>query len=226
MSPNTGMTIGNMLLFALLSGGDYGGGLIGVGPATVQGVSEYNLGNDLLDAAKNRSRYGLTKYLREWREDLITALLDDPLGMLPANRHPIVIPNDFPSVEIVLQYVKPLTSWSQDGSAPFGRDSLLIIQPNLARLAVLCNRNFGWKSDEIITRFCRKLWGPCLARLLYGDIFNGSPVQSDEIFVRSLLAVIVLSVILTMPPGSTRIYQGSPDYYRWCLPIPPHHILP
>lgn len=169
----------------LLSGGDYSSGLFGVGPALVQGLVQYDLGDRLLNATQTLPRPHLTVFLSTWRADLVSILEDDPSHKLPPNRRQVTVPLDFPVLDVLIQYVKPLTSWSNYGEAPFERNSVILAQPDLSRIVTLCTRHFTWSMEDgsLMKTFHSTVWGPCFARLLYGDIFSGSAAEPDTCLV-------------------------------------------
>ena len=76
------------------------------------------------------------------------------------------LPLDFPRVSILWLYTHPLTSWSGNGHGP-DTTSWTLRQPNLAQLAVRCEKSFSWGSiGTIIDRFRENVWPAALMRML------------------------------------------------------------
>lgn len=220
--------IGELVLFSLLSGGDYSNGLPGVGPAITQGLSRYNLGQELYQAAQELPVKKLAMFLPNWRCSLLEMLHDDPCCFLPKHRHGIDIPDNFPNLELVLLYVKPLTSWSNNGKEPFDRASLVINQPNLARLATLCLTHFTWGTrDGILQKFRSVLWGPCLARALYADIFGDNMEHERGTSIVNFLLLRSVKNIDAYSTGSSHFpdCQGNWPTVGLSVPSLPCRIL-
>jgi len=76
------------------------------------------------------------------------------------------LPLDFPKVTILRLYTHPVTSWSGNGHGP-DTTSWTLRQPNLAQLAVRCEKSFSWGSiGTIIDRFRTNVWPAALMRML------------------------------------------------------------
>jgi Holliday junction resolvase YEN1 len=83
----------------------------------------------------------------------------DPNGLL-GWKYPAVaqkICNKFPSIDILLLYARPITSWTVDTIPDSSQWSLR--QPNLSALSLLCKKSFSWgSSGQIISRFQKNVW--------------------------------------------------------------------
>ena len=90
----------------------------------------------------------------EWRPKLRTLLVYDPQNIL-GRRYPLLAKNitdTFPSIDIILQYAQPLTSWTMD-QIPDTK-SWRLRRPCLAEITSLCEKYFSWgSSGDIVSRF-------------------------------------------------------------------------
>jgi hypothetical protein len=124
----------DLVLLALCCGGDYDQvspvfywsdsdatthtpiqtGLSGCGLEIAFRLTRYSLGESLVNAVQHESAVDFCKFLTGWRSDLCNILACDPAGFL-GRRYPRLakaVPDDFPDINILVQYVGPLTSWS------------------------------------------------------------------------------------------------------------------
>jgi Holliday junction resolvase YEN1 len=83
----------------------------------------------------------------------------DPQNIL-GRRYPLLAKNitdTFPSVDVVLQYAQPITSWTMD-QIPDTK-SWQLRRPCLTEIATLCEKYFSWGSTgDIVSRFKETLW--------------------------------------------------------------------
>lgn len=166
-----------LFLTAILCGGDYDKvshfnpfffsilfkskvGLPGCGWKTARLLAQSELATSLFIAAStSTSSSGLRNFLCDWRKRLRTLLAFDPQNIL-GRRYPSLANNvtdNFPSIEVILQYAQPLTSWKTDqmpNAASWQRR-----QPHLTEIAVLCEKFFSWgSSGDIVSCFKNTLW--------------------------------------------------------------------
>lgn len=184
------LTQGGMLLIALLSGGVYDMansftfslkhtmgsvscqvGLPRCGEATAFKLSWTGLGDSLLDAALQLSTPALTTFLVSWRDQLRCELSTNKSGFLRRRLTDVAcsVHDNFPCTDIILQYARPATSWSDGRSRP--DTSVWVPQlPHVPELVALCERSFAWRSlDAITSVFRRNVWeGCCIQRLAQG----------------------------------------------------------
>ncbi|KAF9014428.1 PIN domain-like protein, partial [Hymenopellis radicata] len=110
-----GMSIGGLLLFALLAGGDYDEvGLKGCGGAIAAGLARTSLGDDLREAFYTLSCADFTVFCQAWRTTLGLELTTNTSGMLPS-RFPHLaskIPDTFPDYTVVQLYAAPVITES------------------------------------------------------------------------------------------------------------------
>ena len=96
---------------------DFEVGLKGCGWKIARSLAQSELAKSLFLAASTSSSHaGLQDFLRDWCPKLQTLLVHDPNNIL-GRRYLLLAKNitdTFPSVDVVLQYAHPLTSWTMD----------------------------------------------------------------------------------------------------------------
>jgi hypothetical protein len=110
----------------------------------------------------------LPTFLISWRKKLCHALSEDPGGHLGRKYTALAhaVSDTFPNPTTLLRYTAPLTSWS-DGGQEHEFSELKPKQPDIARLASLCERFFTWGTTSgILEKFDHTIWdGACLRML-------------------------------------------------------------
>jgi holliday junction resolvase YEN1 len=158
-----------MILIGLMSGGDYQqGGIMRCGTTTAHGLAKCGFGDSLYTAATNLSRVQLAEFLVAWRHELRHELSTNSRGEIGRKQPTLskAIPEDFPDIDLLFSYVKPITSESM------GRESNNLQltwakEPDLGKLAGLCEFYFEWGYKEsIIKRFRTVMWHSITLRIL------------------------------------------------------------
>lgn len=84
------------------------------------------------------------------------------------------VPDDFPDINVLVQYVEPLTSWSSMNwreHQPIG--VVQSHQADFVRLAAICEARFEWSGAAIQTKFRSDLWeGACMRALCQVSLFS------------------------------------------------------
>jgi len=164
-----------MILIGLMSGGDYQqGGLMRCGVTTAHGLAKCGFGDSLYEAAVNLEREDLEEFLVTWREELRQELRTNSQKVIGRKQVALAksIPEDFPDIDILLSYVKPITSESM------GRESNNLKltwskEPDVAKLAAVCEFYFEWGYKEaIIKRFRTVIWHSIVLRILRRAILD------------------------------------------------------
>jgi Holliday junction resolvase YEN1 len=164
-----------MILIGLMSGGDYQqGGLARCGVTTAHALARCGFGDSLYEAAVNIDRESLDDFLVSWRDELRNELRTNSKGEIGKKQVSLAnsITENFPDIDILLSYVNPITSESM------GRDSnntkiTWEREPDLAKLAGVCELYFEWGYKEaIIKRFRTILWHPMVLRILRRAVLN------------------------------------------------------
>lgn len=114
---NVPLSRAGMILFAMLSGGDYiPSGVKGCGPGLSAEIAKAQFGEDLLEILASHAPT-LDSDLRGWRERLQYELEENESGYF-ATKHPsIQIPEDFPDRTILDYYVEPKVSTKEEMAA-------------------------------------------------------------------------------------------------------------
>ena len=164
-----------MILIGLMSGGDYQqGGIMRCGTTTAHGLAKCGFGDSLYTAATNLSRVQLAEFLVAWRHELRHELSTNSRGEIGRKQPALskAIPEDFPDIDLLFSYVKPITSESM------GRESNNLQltwakEPDLGKLAGLCEFYFEWGYKEsIIKRFRTVMWHSMTLRILRRAVLN------------------------------------------------------
>jgi Holliday junction resolvase YEN1 len=164
-----------MILIGLMSGGDYQqGGIMRCGTTTAHGLAKCGFGDSLYTAATNLSRVQLAEFLVTWRHELCHELRTNSRGEIGRKQPALsnAIPEDFPDIDILFSYVRPITSESM------GRESNNLKltwakEPDLGKLAGLCEFYFEWGYKEsIIKRFRTVMWHSMTLRILRRAVLN------------------------------------------------------
>jgi Holliday junction resolvase YEN1 len=111
---NVSLDRAGMILFAMLSGGDYlPSGVEKCGPGTAAEIARAKFGEDLLEIIASHPP-DLDSKLCEWRERLQYELDSNESGYF-ANKHPAVrIPENFPNPTILEYYAEPKVSTDEE----------------------------------------------------------------------------------------------------------------
>lgn len=105
-SGRSGLDREGMILVALMSGGDYiPEGIPGCGPKTACEAARAGFGGDLCKISN-----GDTKALQEWRDRLAHELRTNESKLFKRKHAALVIPEDFPRVDILGYYTHPAVS--------------------------------------------------------------------------------------------------------------------
>ncbi|KAF8226398.1 hypothetical protein L208DRAFT_1380227 [Tricholoma matsutake] len=115
--PDVSLMEGSMILFALLSGGDYDQiGLQGCGTHVAYGLARSGLGDSLFHAVQSLGLPDLLCFLIGWCIQLCKERLTNASGYLTQKQPALTrkVPATFPHYYMLFQYVNPDTSWTED----------------------------------------------------------------------------------------------------------------
>ncbi|KAL5523813.1 hypothetical protein ACEPAG_7986 [Sanghuangporus baumii] len=161
INPEIRMSRGGMILFALLTGGDYDNGIDKIGKATAHALVRCGFGDELYSAVLNRDVVSLHNFLPTWRERINTELRENRQGFLRRAAPGLCLPNNFPNLELLDKYVRP--ERNEGGIQGVWKNREL----NLPQLAAFCEEYFEWGTrTQIIKRFRSLLWDASVIRLL------------------------------------------------------------
>ncbi|EFW20621.1 conserved hypothetical protein [Coccidioides posadasii str. Silveira] len=164
---NVPFDVGGMALFALLSGGDYlPAGVPRCGPKLAAEIARAGFGTDLLDIITSNPR-DLTTPLNEWRKRLDYELSTNESGYFKSKHMAVRIPESFPDLQVLFDYIHPLTSSERD------LEKLRNLQWNrdfdVSALRQFVSEELGWKSLAGAHRFVRKLAPALICYHLYAQ---------------------------------------------------------
>ena len=160
------LTQGNLLLFALLCGGDYDDRIVGCGPATAKGLARCGYGEQLLDAFRNLHGSGYEEFLEQWRAEIRLELSTNSRGYLPLARPHLAaaLTDNFPNRQVIRLYIDPITSatpgYERTHTWGFG-------QPEIARITEFCMQHFNWDHYTVLHHFSKDLWRGVFLQMLY-----------------------------------------------------------
>ncbi|KMU82792.1 flap endonuclease [Coccidioides immitis H538.4] len=164
---NVPFDVGGMVLFALLSGGDYlPAGVPRCGPKLAAEIARAGFGTDLLDIITSNPR-DLTMPLNEWRKRLDYELSTNESGYFKSKHMAVRIPESFPDLQVLFDYIHPLTSSERD------LEKLRKLQWNgdfdVSALRQFVSEELGWTSLAGAHRFVRKLAPALICYRLYAQ---------------------------------------------------------
>ncbi|KAJ6166944.1 hypothetical protein N7470_002391 [Penicillium chermesinum] len=111
--PNVPLDRAGMILFAMLSGGDYAEGLKGCGSKLAAEIALAGFGEDLLNTLSSHAS-DLDSGLSEWRERLQYELDENESGYFKRKHKAVRIPEDFPNRTILKYYAEPIVSTEEE----------------------------------------------------------------------------------------------------------------
>ncbi|KAL5507252.1 hypothetical protein ACEPAH_6708 [Sanghuangporus vaninii] len=159
--PEIRMSRGGMILFALLTGGDYDNGIDRIGKATAHALVRCGFGDELYTAVLNRDVVSLHNFLPAWRERINTELRENRQGFLKRVAPGLCLPNNFPNLDLLDKYVRP--EKNEGGIQGVWKNKKL----DLPQLAAFCEEYFEWGTrTQIISRFRSLLWDASVIYLL------------------------------------------------------------
>ncbi|KAL5528396.1 hypothetical protein ACEPAF_7532 [Sanghuangporus sanghuang] len=159
--PEIRMSRGGMILFALLTGGDYDNGIDKIGKATAHALVRCGFGDELYTAVLNRDVVSLHNFLPAWRQRINTELRENRQGFLKRAAPGLCLPVNFPNLDLLDKYVRPESN--EGGIQGVWKNKKL----NLPQLAAFCEEYFEWGTrTQIIKRFRSLLWDASVIYLL------------------------------------------------------------
>lgn len=160
LEPNVNFDRAGMILFALLSGGDYHpAGIPKCGRKLAAEISQAGFGSDLLRAVNSVDS---DRSLGEWRLNLQNELHDNTQGFFSCKHRAIHIPRAFPDKKILSLYSNPTVS--SEAQLRELQRSLEWDRPmDLPGLRTFAEQEFGWKTLNGAKKFIRILAAPLVS---------------------------------------------------------------
>lgn len=176
---NITMDRGGMVLFALLSGGDYlPSGLAKCGSKLAAEIVNAGFGVELLDIFTGPPKH-INIRLQTWRERLETELHENTSRYFKNRHRAIVIPDDFPNKQVVADYITPIVSSNADIDNL--RKALTWEQSiDVYALHDITHTDLGWERSSGAVKLTRVLAGPLLTRRLLHGLPLYAVFDSDE----------------------------------------------
>jgi len=134
-------------------------GLAGCGRTIAHKLAQSDLAPSLFRAASDLPRGELPNFLADWQKKLKVQLILDPNGLLGRKYLAVArnISTNFPSIDVLLRYACPITSWTTDAVPDTSQWNFC--QPNISAIALLCEKSFLWgSSGQIVDRFWKNVW--------------------------------------------------------------------
>ena len=169
---NIGLDHHELILYALLCGGDYDSGVNGCHAASAYALGQCGFGGQLVHAMETLTFEQLPHFLANWRADIRSELSTNSRGKLRQTQAHIAsqIPDTFPSLAILRLYLNPLTSLSAS-NPPVLPDPALWVprEPNLQGLATFCSTRFDWTEEvDLKEKFAsRGVWEGAVFQAIY-----------------------------------------------------------
>ncbi|PBK68330.1 PIN domain-like protein, partial [Armillaria solidipes] len=160
----------NLVMIALLAGGDYDDGIQGCGIQTAADIAKSSVGKQLFEALEASKVDEYAAVASAWRQDLCATLEKQGAGRLHSRHRSLAsrIPLDFPKASVLIQYIHPVTSESNGTHNLPTAPSLR--RPDIPYLAKLCEELFIWgHSMGIIHNFRDHLFPGLATRELLQD---------------------------------------------------------
>ncbi|KAK0188365.1 hypothetical protein F5146DRAFT_1002456 [Armillaria mellea] len=131
----------DLVLIALLAGGDYNEGIQGCRTQTAAEIVQTGIGKQLFDALEVSKVDNYPAITSAWHQGLCMMLEGKGASRLSSRHHLLssCIPSDFPKASVLIQYLHPVTSGL--GGLPAAPS---LGQPDLPRLAKTCEELFVW----------------------------------------------------------------------------------
>ncbi|KAJ7469079.1 PIN domain-like protein [Mycena latifolia] len=158
-----GLSREDIILIAILAGGDYSDGLHKCGLAIAMGLARAGLGRQLISGLSGQSRDASMVFLETWRDSLRAELQTNTSGYLPhkCKQLAVSIPTDFPDLDVINLYRHPIVSHQA------ATRSLVFHPPRLDILARFAEDHFGWGDHVgILSHFADQLFAGLVIREL------------------------------------------------------------
>ncbi|KAF8177219.1 PIN domain-like protein [Pholiota molesta] len=161
---------GSLILFALLTGGDYGDGVKGCGPTTALALVRCGYGDRLLSAFRRLDGDAFEQFLIQWRSAVRRELAVNSHHFLSRSQPKLAedISDAFPDHRILDLYTNPITSWSPGYNPPTDLSQRQFIQPFIPEITRFCIQHFHWQTEDVIKeKFRLYIWEGIFLQILY-----------------------------------------------------------
>ncbi|KAK2761237.1 hypothetical protein FQN54_001759 [Arachnomyces sp. PD_36] len=156
---NVSLKRAEMILFAMLSGGDYlPSGVPKCGRKTAAEITRAGFGSDLLEAIKGKDNAKLI----EWRKRLQRELNDNESGFFQRRHRALIVPETFPDRTILSYYLNPVVSTPEEIER-LRRNLTWDKDIDVVELQRFVDNTLGWGSTPGLKRFIKVFSGPFLS---------------------------------------------------------------
>ncbi|PBK89131.1 hypothetical protein ARMGADRAFT_1033682 [Armillaria gallica] len=191
----------DLVLIALLSGGNYDEGIQGCSIQTAAEITQTGIGKQLFDALEISEVNDYPAVTALWCQDLCIILEAKGAGHLSSHHCSLAsrIPSDFSKVLVLIQYLHPVTLGLENLPT-----TLLLAQPDLSRLAKICEELFIWgNSIGIVKNFLHHIFPGLAIHELLQDLLcavhpNQCEQSESEIFVSLVIPYAILTQITSV----------------------------
>jgi Holliday junction resolvase YEN1 len=162
---NVPLDRGGMILFALMSGGDYlPAGVPNCGPKLAAQIANAGFGADLVEIVYNKGADTDTE-LNKWRERLRHELKENESGYFRKRHRAVQIPDSFPDRKILSDYTHPIVSSTDQ--LELVRQSLTWDQNiDMATLWTFVSETLKWKHAFGAKKFVKAFAAPLVSHRL------------------------------------------------------------
>jgi Holliday junction resolvase YEN1 len=144
------MNFGGRVLYALLCGGDYDGGLDHFGMITAQALARTPFGDQLV-LAYRQLRYDASEwksFIKSWKDQIAAELECGGIRYYSGQARKACAKilrenNTFPSLKVLGYYIDPITSYSPDHLGELPTRPVHAVM-DLAAVKAACMTRFGW----------------------------------------------------------------------------------
>lgn len=164
----SGLSYEGLFLFALICGGDYSKGINGAGSQIAVALAQDGLADHLMLLIRNMQPGDWGKQQSLWREHFCYALQYGG-GHLSSTRPTLAqnIPDDFPTLDLILRYFSPLTSWSTSAGTPPDYNLWVRREPNIKSVAEFTSHHFDWAGRAILAKKLKNVfWKGVFLRMI------------------------------------------------------------
>ncbi|KAK7013859.1 PIN domain-like protein [Favolaschia claudopus] len=170
-----------LLLFVLLTGGDYDDGVSGCNANIAHSLAKCGFGRELHHILLSYAGDRRSRELALWR-DRLRVELETNSSKLLHERQPMLaalIMDTFPSSRVIDLYINPYTSWSFNyiGSPP-QIENWVPREPDIRALAAFAKDRLNWTQEELEKRFPTVIWPGVGFRMISSRfIMYSAPLQ-------------------------------------------------
>lgn len=167
-----GLTQDRLVLYALLAGGDYDGGIQGCGAETARKIALSGVGDDLISQIRDAISWpSVDSMISGWQQKIRTELQSRSLTVGGTRAATLLSKhiNSFPPRAPAASYIHPTTSNTQRQFYPHGAGQWKgVTQPNLLRLLRICKGKLFYDDPrQLLKLFEDNVLEGAVLRLIY-----------------------------------------------------------